>query len=427
MQSSGFCGLDFGTSNSALGVIKDNIPQLVALEQDKDTIPSAIFYNTEDDDRHPAPSFGREAIENYSVGYEGRLMRSLKSVLGTSLIHDKTQIGKKNVPFEEILSDFIGHVKKQAEKNCGYNLTSIVCGRPVFFIDDNPEADKKAQDFLENILKKQGFQNILFQYEPVAAALDYEQHITQEHLALIIDLGGGTSDFSVVRVSPEAHKRSHRASDVLSNHGIHIGGNDFDRVLSLKTVMPHLGYGTMMRSDFEDKILDLPVFYFHDLATWQKINFLYSDAVMREMLKIYRTSLNPDLLARFITVLKNHDGHRLALAIEQAKIELTLLETTDLDLKFIEKDFFVLLNKILLNEALTEQIERLKATLYLTLDSAGITPEKINVVFLAGGSTSIPTVRNALVECVPSAQIIEGNRFGSIGMGLTLDAKYHFA
>ena len=426
MQSLGFCGLDFGTSNSALGIMKDNIPWLVALEQDKDTIPSAIFYNTEEDDRQPIISFGRKAIENYSIGYEGRLMRSLKSLLGTSLIHDKTQIGKKNVPFEEILSHFIKHIKHQAEKNCGHDLTSVVCGRPVFFIDDNPQADKNAQDFLENILKKQGFKNILFQYEPVAAALDYEQNITKEHLALIIDLGGGTSDFSVVRVSPDAHKRLNRASDVLSNHGIHIGGNDFDRVLSLKTVMPHLGYGTMMRSDFEDKILDLPIFYFHDLATWQKINFLYSDNVMREILKIYRSSLSPDLLARFITILKNHHGHRLALAVEQSKIELTFSETTCLDLDFIEKDFFISINDILLNNALTEQIEKLKATLHLTLESAGLTPEKIDVIFLAGGSTSIPAVRNALVGCVPDAQIIEGNRFGSIGMGLTLDAYYHF-
>lgn len=427
MQSSGFCGLDFGTSNSSLGIISSNMPHLVPLEGDKETIPSAIFYNIEDDDKNPVLSFGRDAINYYSKGYEGRLIRSFKSLLGTSLIHEKTQIGQKNIAFDDILSAFVKHLKTQAETHCGYELDSVVCGRPVFFVDDNLDADKKAQDFLENILKKQGFKNILFQYEPVAAALDYEQNITQEHLALIVDLGGGTSDFSVVRVSPQAHKRPDRSSDILSTQGVHIGGNDFDRILSLKSVMPHLGYGTMMRSDFEDKTLELPMSYFHDLATWQKINFLYGDATIRSIVTIYRNCLSPDLVNRLITLLKNHDGHRLALAIERMKIDLTSTDTTELDLNFIEKDLCIEFNKNLLDETLIEQIEKLKDTLYVTLKSGGVKPEQIDTVFLAGGSTAIPAVRSALTQCVPHADIIEGNRFGSIGIGLTLDAKKHFS
>ncbi len=427
MQSSKFCGLDFGTSNSSLGIIKNNIPHLVALEGDKETIPSAIFYNIEDDDKNPVLSFGRDAIDYYAKGYEGRLMRSFKSLLGTSLINEKTQIGQKNIAFDDILSAFVKHLKTQAETQCGHNIDSVVCGRPVFFVDNDSEADKKAQDFLENILRKQGFKNILFQYEPVAAALDYEQTITDEHLALIVDLGGGTSDFSVVRASPQAHKRPDRTSDILSTQGVHIGGNDFDRILSLKSVMPHLGYGTMMRSDFDDKTLELPMSYFHDLATWQKINFLYGDAVMRSILTIYRHCLSPDLVNRLIILLKNHDGHRLALAIENMKIDLTSTDTTHLNLGFIEKDFCIEFNKTLLDNTLIAQIDALKAALYTTLKSGGVTPEQIDTVFLAGGSTAIPAVRSALTGCVPHAHIIEGNRFGSIGIGLTLDAQKHFS
>ncbi len=420
------CGLDFGTSNSSLGIIKNGLPHLIPLESDKETIPSAIFYNIDDNPQKPMLSFGRQAIHDYSVGHEGRLMRSFKSLLGTALMHDKTQIGHKNIAFADILSDFIKHLKAQAEQKCGYELTSVVCGRPVFFVDDNADADKKAQNFLDDILRKQGFKNILFQYEPVAAALDYEQTVTQEHLALIIDLGGGTSDFSVVRVSPQAHKCLDRTSDILSTQGVHVGGNDFDKALSLNTMMPHLGYGGMMRSDFDDKILELPVSYFHDLATWQKINFLYSDAVMRELLTIHRHALNPDLLKRLISILKNHDGHRLALAIETIKINLTIMDKTELNLDFIEKDFSVPITRLLFNEALLDYIEKLKATLFATLKSALIMPEKIDTVFLAGGSTQIPAVRSALTACVPNAHIIQGDSFGSIGIGLTLDANKRF-
>ena len=427
MKKFSFCGLDFGTSNSSLGVINHSAPYLIPLEGDKDTIPSAVFYNIDDDERNPIPYFGKQAIKQYSDGYSGRLIRSFKSLLGTSLINDKTQIGQKNISFEDIISVFVKHLKTQAEKNCGFTLESVVCGRPVFFIDNNPEADKKAQNVLEAVLKKQGFKNILFQYEPVAAALDYEHTITQEHLALIVDLGGGTSDFSVVRVSPQAHKRLSRASDILSTQGIHIGGNDFDKILSLKKIMPYLGYGTMMRSDFDDKILELPVAYFHDLATWQKINFLYTDNVMRDIFKIHLQSLSPHLVNRLMSIIKNHDGHRLALSTEQMKINLTSQHVTELNLDFIEKNFSIQCDKSLLDNILNDSIEALKTTLYQTLQMAHISPEKIDVVFLVGGSTSIPAVRNGLIQCVPTARIIDGNRFGSIGLGLTLEAQRHFS
>jgi hypothetical chaperone protein len=426
MQALRFCGLDFGTSNSSLGIMKNDTPCLINLEQDNQTIPSAVFYNTDEDEKNPVLSFGRQAISHYSQGYGGRLMRSFKSLLGTSLIHEKTQIGQKNIPFEDIFSVFIRHLKTHAQTQCGYDLDSVVCGRPVFFVDDNPQADTKAQDFLDMILKKQGFKNVLFQYEPIAAALDYEHHITKEHLVLIIDLGGGTSDFSVVRVSPNRHKQADRKSDILSTQGVHIGGNDFDRILSLHAVMPHLGYETLMRSDFDDKILRVPVSYFHDLATWHKINFLYSDSLMRDIIKIHRASLSPDLLARLMIVLKNHLGHLLALETEKMKINLTANPDTRLDLKFIEKDFFIDFTKSLLNTSLSDYVDRLKVTLDTTIASAQIKACAIDAVFLVGGSTAIPIVRDTLTQAVPNAKIIDGNRFGSIGMGLTIDAKNRF-
>lgn len=427
MKQAQFCGLDFGTSNSSLGIVRDAVPFLVPLEDTKETIPTAVFYNTDADEKNPLLHFGRDAITHYSQGYGGRLMRSFKSLLGTSLITEKTQIGQKNIPFESIFGAFIHHIKTTAESYTNSPINSVVCGRPVFFVDDNPQADTQAQDFLEMILKKQGFENILFQYEPIAAALDYEQTIASEHLALIIDLGGGTSDFSVVRVSPLRHKQSDRSTDILSTQGVHIGGNDFDRLLSLNAVMPHLGYNSLMRSDFDDKILTVPVSYFHDLATWHKINFLYADSLMRDVIKIHRVSLSPDLLARLIKILKNHLGHLLALELEKMKISLTTDNHTRLDLNFIEKDFFVDFTKQLLNESLSDYADKLGVTLQSTLKAAQVTTDNIKAVFLVGGSTAIPIIRDSLTKIFTNATIIEGNRFGSIGIGLTIDANNRFA
>ena len=419
-------GFDFGTSNSALGIINQGESVLVPLEGQNQIIPSAIFYNIEDDERRPEKIFGRKALSYYVDGYEGRLMRSLKSLLGTSLIHEKTQIGKQNVEFAQILQDFLQHAKHQAEIYAQQNLTHLVCGRPVYFIDEDEIADKKAQDFLEDLLKKIGFQQIEFVYEPVAAAMDFERTITQEHLALIVDIGGGTSDFSVIKVSPDGMKRLNRLEDILANDGVHIGGNDFDRLLNIFKVMPFLGYKSTIRGDFGNHHLDIPVGYFHDLATWHKINFLYTDAIKREFENISRKSLSPELWNRFIKIIEQRDGHRLALDVEKAKIALTTYEQYDIMLDYVEKQFCVPVTTQDLNQSLEESIQKIEQAIDKTLQQAGVTAEKINVVFLTGGGTYLPAISQMVKRKIPQADYQTGNHFGSIATGLTECAKYYF-
>src|SRR5690606_23202398 len=122
--------------------------------------------------------------------------------------------------------------------------TRVVMGRPVQFVDDDPVADREAQGQLEAAVRAQGFSEIAFQFEPIAAALDYERQVTAERLALIVDLGGGTSDFTIIRVGPERARKVDRADDILATAGVHIGGTDFDRLLSMSRVMPELGLGS---------------------------------------------------------------------------------------------------------------------------------------------------------------------------------------
>ena len=203
-----YCGLDFGTSNSTLGMVDGaGHPRLVGLESGQYTIPSVLFFGFEDDSLY----FGREAVAEYVTGADGRLMRSLKSVLGTSLIGDTTRVKARRYGFLEILGIFIAELKRRAEAELGGPVDTVVCGRPVHFVDDDPVADAAAQDQLEGAVRAQGFRHVDFQFEPIAAALDYERQVTLERLALIVDLGGGTSDFSVVRVSPERAKAILRA------------------------------------------------------------------------------------------------------------------------------------------------------------------------------------------------------------------------
>lgn len=192
-------GIDFGTSNSTIGCNDGDNNFLVPVELEEVTLPSAVFFDVEEN-RY---LFGRVAIKEYLNESEGRFMRSLKSILGTSLINETTVIGRKNISFKEIIGCFIKELKNKAEIVNKGEIEHIVLGRPVHFVDNDQDKDLYAQKQLEQIAKDQGFKSIVFQYEPVAAAIHYEQTIIKEEIALIIDIGGGTSDFSIIRLSPD--------------------------------------------------------------------------------------------------------------------------------------------------------------------------------------------------------------------------------
>ena len=211
------CGLDFGTSNTTFGSIVNDVPSLVRLESEQTTIPSAIFY-----ERDGAVLIGRKAIDTYVDGVPGRLMRSLKSVLGTSLIDETTQVGRGRTSFRDVIAYYLGAVKRRAEQAAGHAFRNVVHGRPVHFVDNAPAADRKAEVTLHMIVREIGFANVTFQFEPIAAALDYERQITSEEIALIADIGGGTSDFSIVRLSPDRHAKAERQGDILANDGVRI-------------------------------------------------------------------------------------------------------------------------------------------------------------------------------------------------------------
>ena len=159
-------------------------------------------------------------------------------------------------------------MKRRAEQATGREFRHVVHGRPVHFVDNAPEADRKAEETLRAIAREIGFDEVTFQFEPIAAALDYERQIAAEEIALIADIGGGTSDFSIVRLGPRVTARPIAPADILANDGVRIGGTDFDRQLSLGVVMPLLGFGSAMKRAG----LDVPSSYFHDLATWSNIN-----------------------------------------------------------------------------------------------------------------------------------------------------------
>jgi hypothetical chaperone protein len=348
-------------------------------------------------------------------------MRSMKSLLGTSLIDGQTEVGGRALPFRSLLSQFIGEVKRRAEQSAGREFASAVFGRPVYFIDDNKDNDQLAEDTLAEVARAVGFKDIAFQFEPIAAAFDYESQIDREELVLIADIGGGTSDFSLVRLSPQRAKKAERRDDILANGGVHIGGTDFDKYLSLSSVMPLLGYGSRLRNNSE-----VPSSYFFNLATWHTINQAYTKKMWTQLSDLLRDSAEQEKLGRLQKLIDERSGHWLAMKVEEGKIALSDAPKVQLELDRLSPPVNLELDRAQFDDAISHLVGSVENTVLNLLRDAGVAPADVDTVFFTGGSSGVRMLRERIGALVPSARKVEGDLFGSIGAGLALDAVRKF-
>ncbi|KIL04348.1 heat-shock protein [Stutzerimonas stutzeri] len=411
------CGIDFGTSNSTVGWWRPGQDPLIALEGEEPTLPSVVFFNLEE----RRPVYGRQALAEYLEGYEGRLMRSLKSLLGSKLLKSETTVLGSAMPFRDILGLFLGTLKTRAETAAGRSFEQVVLGRPVFFVDDDPQADREATEMLEAAARKLGFSEVSFQFEPIAAAFDYESRISREERVLIVDIGGGTSDFSLVRLSPERRVLDDRQADILATGGVHIGGTDFDKQLSLAGVMPLFGYGSRMKSD-----APMPTSTHLNLATWHTINAVYAPASQRALQSMRYDIVDPTGINRLFSLIEQRAGHWLAMQVEQGKIELTEAERHVIDFARIEPQLQAELRRDDFDTAIEPLLERIGRSIDELLLAAGLARDEVDTVFFTGGSSAVPALRRCVASRLPEARQVEGNRFGSIGSGLAIEAHKRY-
>jgi hypothetical chaperone protein len=412
------CGTDFGTSNSSVAISKAGVVSLVPVEGQETTIPSALFYQR----KVSAPFFGREAVDIFFSRKEGRFMRSLKRVLGTSLMDHGTSVNGKPVKFDVIIASFLKNLKDKADTFGGEELQHVVMGRPVHFIDDDIKGDSRAQDELKSIARQVGFKHIEFQFEPIAAAFAHEVHVKNEKLAIVADLGGGTSDFTVIRLSNQYIKKSDRTSDILASSGVRVGGNDFDKDLSLAVVMPEIGYKTT----YGDKYLEVPAKPFHDLAEWSKVNLLYTVKLRSQIQQILHEAHDKHTYQRLLKVLKQETGHALLAATEEIKIALTSMNEYQASLGFIEEGLLVSVQRARFEEAIQSQVDKISRSATQCLQLAQIKASDIDLVILTGGSTEVPTVQAEFKRLFPAAAVAGENKLSSVGLGLAYDSQYKF-
>lgn len=422
-----YAAIDFGTSNSAIAVPEaGGGMQLVELEPGFRTMPTAVFYRADVPEHGPEPVrwYGRAAVAAYVDGFDGRLMRSMKSILGSPLVEQGTDVGGgRSVPYLDIIAGYLRHLRARAEADCGAPVRRVVMGRPVFFVDDDPARDALAQAALAEAARRVGFEELQFQYEPIAAALDHERTVAEEQCVLVADIGGGTSDFSLVRVGPARRERLDRRDDILANHGVHLAGTDFDRLVELAAILPLLGFRALGPARAGEAPREVPSGIYFDLATWHLINTVYAPARVAEWRAMRGWFAEPAHHRRLMTVLEDRLGHALAGAAEQAKIDVATAGQAAIDLSMLEPALAATLSEAQASAAIEADLQRIVEAARVTARMAGLAPEAVDALYFTGGSTGLQPLVDRIAACFPQARRVRGDRFASVAMGLGVYAR----
>lgn len=390
---------------------------MVPLEGAEITIPTALFFGD-----NQKVSFGREAMRRYMLGEQGRCLRSIKRILGTSLMKTGTLINGRSVKFEDILKCFLRHLKRQMDEAAGQSVENVVLGRPVHFRDNDAEGDARAEAELRQAAKETGFANIEFQYEPIAAAFAHEAKLEAEKLACVVDIGGGTSDFTIIRLGGGRSGKSDRKDDILASAGVRIGGNDFDKELALKAFMPQLG----MYTTYGDKSLFVPTSQYFELAEWSSVNNLYSYQNFRIVNEVLVQAHEPEKYGRLREIMEKERGHNLLAETENLKIALTSADSHIAKLDFLDGQPETDVAAVDFEASIQGEMQKLEQVLEGCLAQAGVVPEKIELVILTGGSTEIPVLQRSVRRIFPQALLSQENKLASVGLGLAYDSRRRF-
>ncbi|MDO6727859.1 Hsp70 family protein [Cognatishimia sp. 1_MG-2023] len=404
-------GIDFGTSNSAVGYLRDEQPHLVEMAPGSTTLPTSFFFDF--DTRKTL--IGDPANAALLNGDEGRYMRALKRVLGTSLMHEKRQLLNERVTFVDVIARFLKQLKTRAEADAGQPFTKVLSGRPVVFHGADDPREQQAEDDLRLCYEAAGFTDIAFMPEPQAAAIAGGAD-QSKGFGLIVDIGGGTSDFSIFQ-------KSDKGLEILVNHGVRIGGTDFDKSISFDQVMPLLGKGAKLNREFGTGTTDTPNAIFNDLATWEKIPFLYTAQTRRMVADMAKLAAEPKVLNRLNAVLTDELGHEIAFATEAGKVAANGDHANArINLGYIERDLAAPLTKSAINAILMPYATALFQGAQDTMQKAQLSPAQIDRVVYVGGSSLMSFVTDAMRAMMPQAQHEFSAVFTAVASGLVIAA-----
>lgn len=418
-------GLDFGTTNSALSI--NNKEKVTVVNIDKHNSPSmtlkSVLYFDEEEER---VFVGNEAINRYieNDAY-GRYIQSIKTFLPDKMFDD-TEIYRKFYKLDDLVAIILRMAKEKGEEFIKKEVNSVVLGRPVVF-SDNPDNDKLAEERLISAAKKAGFKNIYLQYEPIAAALAFENTLPkgEEKLVFVGDFGGGTSDFSVVKIRGLQNQKTDRKKDILSLVGILTGGDTFDSRVMWDKIANYFGKNVKVKSVMGDYWLPMPTHIINKLQQWHLIPLLHSLKIQESIRQIKYLSDNKKLIENLENLVKYNYGYMLFQSIEKAKCELSSLDSTIINFK---EHYLTIKEKITRKEfekIIKSEVMKIESCIKSTLVNAELTADDIDLVFLTGGSSHIPCIKRIFKAKFGCNKINQTNAFTSVAYGLGLTGSLY--
>ena len=425
--SKGAIGIDFGTTNSSiafascsdevqlakfpyLGSLTDAYRSLLYLQQVKEGGANTLKSWT-----------GPEGIEHYlSADVKGRLIQSLKSFLSSRTLHS-TEVFGRRYTVEDLIARILRDLREKAEHQFGIKIKSAVVGRPVHFVGaENQEDDSYAEGRLRSAFESAGYESVEFEMEPVAAAHFYESTLDHDELIVIGDFGGGTSDFSLVHVGPTVRRRGRVPSDIVGNAGVGIAGDSFDAKIIRHLVSPALGAGSQLRS--LGKILTVPNWVYIRLERWHHLSLLRGRDVLNMLKGVHAQSLEPEKIGALIHFIKEDLGFHLHRAVQKVKCDLSKDPAATFEFSDGFVDLRAIVERTSFEAWVSEELDQIARCVDSLLDSSGILPKDVDMVFLTGGSSFVPAVRKIFETRFGEKRIRGGNEFTSVARGLALKA-----
>lgn len=411
-----FCGIDFGTSNSVITVVDESGKTIY-----RKFAPSLIYF-PEESETTSERYCGEDAVKKYlENGMTGRFFQSVKSILPDPDFH-YTVINGKSFAVKDLVAVVLRYLLRETneallEKGLS-GVKKAVVGRPAYFSETESE-DILAGERLAEAAHQAGLDQAVFQKEPVAAAFSYEQDLKEEQTVMVGDIGGGTSDFTVMKLRPyRSRPGEDRSADILAFHGVHYGGDDFDGALMWNEVTELLGRGTYYES--WGKRLPVPIHLFHIICRWDQIHFLKT-MKYRDELRYFRAGAEDRPAIERLTALVEKDlGYFLFREIEKCKIRLSEEETAVLAFHDVQLDFDRKISRYLFEEYIAGQVEEIRNGMEKALRLSGC--RKIDTVFLTGGSSRVPVLKSVF-EKAGGNIILDNEQFMSISKGLALYAR----
>jgi len=399
--------IDFGTSNTAAALMAGNRPVTLPMEPGAETLPTAVFM----DFTRRRFVYGTTALSALRDGAEGRFLRALKSVLGTALAQETRSFLNERMTLIAVIARFLDEIRQRSEHFTGQRFDTVLSGRPVRFHSADATRDAQAEADLRAAYALAGFRDVTFLPEPEAAALADGGSWRM----LNVDICRGTSDFTLC-------DSANGATHVLASRGLRLGGTDFDRILSLAHAMPLFGYDAPIRAQIGQARHPAPRAPFQDLATWEKIPFVYDAGLLREVRRWVRLADQPRLFERLAEVLEAHLGHDVAHAVEAAKIAANDTGDGQIALHLVERGLSATLPRAAMESALAGAAQAIGDEAMATLTDAGAAPGSVDSVVFVGGSSLLAAIRAELARRLPDARQETSAVFTAVAHGLAIAA-----